>query len=85
MKFRLHRGGLEESMETMVELVGFAQLVAHCRAQYGDLVSDFPDDAFKTEKVMGALDERTGWEETHYVKVEGLEAVLGMTDQSSSP
>lgn len=80
MKFREHRGGLAESMATVVEVADRAALVAHVKglltpfAFGGDIGAGLdvrPYDPLR-------LDERIGWY-THIVTLEGY-GVLGFTD-----
>lgn len=75
MKFREHRGGLAESMATVVELNTKEEFVAHMRKQAerfgvkGEFTLRFED---------GSYDERIGWN-TVTVVLEGT-GVLGMLD-----
>lgn len=79
MKFREHRGGLAESMATVVELPDRAALLEHCRT----LLACWPIAPPVTDEALQVgghviFDARTGWH-THIVLLKGL-GVLGFTD-----
>lgn len=78
MKFRQHRGGLDESMETVVELADRTALIAHCRA----LLAPWPTAPEVTEQTLKVsaygYDPRIQWD-THLVFLEGY-GVMGYTD-----
>jgi hypothetical protein len=78
MKFREHRGGLAESMETVVEVANRVELIihlAHLMERYPGTVVDF--QKIKIEP-YGGWDERIGWD-TYIVTLEGY-GVLGFTN-----
>lgn len=77
MKFREHRGSLDESMETCVELDDRADLVAHMRRQLAHYYFEFEDAQLKVEPY--AIDKRIGWLDTHIVTIDGY-GVVGFTD-----
>lgn len=69
MKFRQHRGGLEDSMTTLVEVDGLQGLTAHLIECLG------PDFLAKSTVGIGrdeGPDHRIGWAETHKVYVDGF-------------
>lgn len=76
MKFREHRGGLAESMETTIELEDRAALIAHCRALLDQWYFSFRDEDLSVEPY--GRDERIGWD-THIVTIKGY-GVMGFTD-----
>jgi hypothetical protein len=82
MKFREHRGGLDESMETCVEIANYAQLLDHI----GNIFKDPPLNNFKFDPRQVHIssysmspDTRIGWEHTYIVTIDGY-GVLGFTD-----
>ncbi|MFZ2509085.1 MAG: hypothetical protein WAW79_11515 [Steroidobacteraceae bacterium] len=78
MQFREHRGSLDNSMETVVELADHAALMDHLRA----LAKPWPTFPPINEKTVSVVpycrDERIGWD-THIVRLVGY-GVLGYTD-----
>lgn len=82
MKIREHRGGLRESMETVVEIApSIEAIVSHIRECWGpfhpEKMQNITAEMVTVEK-YGGIDSRIGWD-THIVDVEGL-GVFGMTD-----
>jgi hypothetical protein len=78
MKFRFHRGGLDESMATAVDVDGWDGLVAHIASQ-----TNFSHFTPATMKVVPyGFDDRIGWD-THLVS--DSYGVIGMTDGPCSP
>lgn len=84
MKFREHRGGFAESMDTVVELPDRAALARHVNR----LLSSFgnydvgPEDLVVTQYVPGnSRDHRNGWEDVHIVTLADY-GVLGFTDRA---
>ena len=82
MKFREHRGGLAESMETCVEIASYGQLLDHI----GNIFQEPPLNtfAFDPRKVhvkeySMEPDARIGWPATYIVTVDGY-GPLGFTD-----
>lgn len=53
--FRFHRGGLEESMQTVIEIETFDQLVAHITSNY-----DVPAAKITVSKYI--YDDRINWD-----------------------
>jgi hypothetical protein len=86
MKYREHRGGLAESMATVIELADKAALIKYLRMSFDawnkqvpGLEHNFPridDDTVKVEKYH--YDERIKWD-THIVTIEKFGPV-GFTD-----
>ena len=70
-KFRQHRGGLWESMQTVEPCTSMAQLRTICSR-----LSHIPDPNIRI--VYSGRDERVGWD-TYYVEVVGY-GVVGMVD-----
>lgn len=73
MKFRFHRGGLAESLQTVVEVSTLDALA--------DLLSDEIEHPVAVEAIKiepYAQDRRIGWD-THIVTISGL-GVMGFTD-----
>jgi hypothetical protein len=75
MKYRDHKGGINESMATVQEMQSPQQLMRHLQQVYGDV----PVFGFKH---IG-YDERTGWD-TYYVMAvivgQEIPFVAGMSD-----
>lgn len=78
MRFREHRGGLAESVETLTELSDRNALVNHCQSLLQPYSFHFEPSALKVEP-YGGKDTRIGWDETYIVTVEGY-GVMGFTD-----
>lgn len=81
-KFRRHRGGLHESMQTLVEISSFAELVTELNKElkpYGGVSAD----TVWVERYGGA-DKRIGWHETWAVFVQPERQtsrwIIGFTD-----
>lgn len=79
MKFREHRGGLAESMETVVNLVGRKELVEHTHKLLWLWGVDVRDEDVKVEKYTDNGDARIGWSEVYIVTLTGY-GVVGFTD-----
>lgn len=81
MKFREHRGGLSESLATMVTLADRPALVEHCRGLnlVGCPTFDYSD--LRIETHSGA-DSRIGWKETFIVSIDGF-GFIGFTDSAN--
>jgi hypothetical protein len=64
MKYRHHRGGFAESMETTVEIDSLTELAAHINASLDFKISenDICIEAY------GGVDRRNGWD-THVVEI----------------
>lgn len=65
IKFRFHRGGLEESMQTCVELENFEALKEHIKSEFPGVVTE----SIRIEDYSKEPDERIGWKHTKVVKV----------------
>lgn len=81
MKFREHRGGLADSMATMVELPNRAALIDHLCA----LARSWPTFPLITSETVHieffGWDNRIDWEKTYIVTLDGY-GVLGFTNSS---
>lgn len=77
MKFREHRGGLDESMKTVVELGGRADMVKHIHDLLWPWGLDVQDGDVVASSYGG--DARIGWKEVYIVVVTGY-GVVGFTD-----
>jgi hypothetical protein len=86
MKFRQHRGSLQASMETVVELADKAALIKYLRVLLNDWNKTLPDVDINFPRIEAdsvhvkhyAYDERTKWE-THIVVIDHYGPV-GFTD-----
>lgn len=76
--FRFHRGALDESMETCVELGGMAQLCRHIRRAWG--FRAFKDSDVEVKPY--GYDKRIDWD-THVVTISGN--AIGFTDGPVRP
>lgn len=65
MKIRMHRGGLDDSMQTMQEIEPTCTAIMHYLRQHDVADADMAIMAY------GGIDNRTGWD-THLVEVAGL-------------
>jgi hypothetical protein len=77
MKFREHKGGLDESMDTVVEVADRDALVQHVRKLMAPWGFELDDSKLKVKPY--AKDDRIGWPDTHLVTLEGY-GVLGYTN-----
>jgi hypothetical protein len=82
VKFREHRGGLAESMQTVVEVEDFNALLDHLHKLAEPWQPNVPPMNADTVHVepYGGVDERIGWD-TYIVTLKGY-GVLGFTDGS---
>jgi hypothetical protein len=86
MRFREHRGGLRQAMETLAFVQDRAELVKLLNERY-DYLWGFPRQyapQLTVETIVIAPyvdepDERIGWEKTYIVSLPGY-GVLGFTD-----
>lgn len=83
MRFKEHRGGLSESMTTVVEVANRAALLEHLRR----LLSPYPRSPPITDETVHVTrygwDDRIGWD-VHIVTLDGY-GVLGFTDGPMRP
>jgi hypothetical protein len=77
MKFREHRGGLDESLRTCVEIADRPALVMYIRELLSRYYFVFQPDQLHVEPY--ANDARIGWPNTHVVTIDGY-GVVGFTD-----
>lgn len=79
MKYRDHKGGFAESLETVIEINSFQELLAHLNKFY----KPFGKEAEEIKFTHVGKDERIGWD-TYYVllRLMGEEnfSVVGMSD-----
>lgn len=80
-RFREHRGGLSEAMETLKTFETQEQLVAHIRTLLSPYGFYFPAEAVEVKPYADWPDTRIGWDKTLIVTVEGY-GVIGFTDQN---
>ena len=80
MKFREHRGGLTESMATVVDVDGKTALIALMRDRLKPYNFTFEDADLTVEPYV--FDERIGWD-TYIVSIKGY-GVAGFTDGPAS-
>jgi hypothetical protein len=79
VKFREHRGGLSESMKTVVEVADHAALLEHIRRKFAEHWPTFPPVTAETVHIKPyCYDERIEWN-SHIVTLDGY-GVLGFTD-----
>ena len=79
MKFREHRGGLDESMATLVEVPDRAALLEYLR-KLAEPWPTFPPISSETVHIEPYIwDSRIGWN-THIVTLDGY-GVVGFTDR----
>jgi hypothetical protein len=76
MLFREHRGGLAESMKTVVTLDDRARLVAYVQDKLRCYCMDVKPE--QVHVIPYCYDDRIGWD-TYIVTVDGY-GVFGMTD-----
>jgi hypothetical protein len=84
MKFREHRGTLEDSMKTIVELPDRAALIAHCRKLLAPYGFEFQNSWLHVEPYAWFDSEKPHWDarikwHTYIVTLDGY-GVLGFTD-----
>jgi hypothetical protein len=75
MKFREHRGGLTESLDTTVEVAGMADILKRVQLIHGwnhILLEDLAAEPY------GGDDDRIGWKDVHIITVNG--AAFGFTE-----
>lgn len=78
MLFREHRGSLEDSMTTVIELKDRKDLIAHCDRIFPDCR---PIQSDHLQFTACGSDERIGWNETYIVTLRGW-GVLGFTNSA---
>ena len=84
MKFREHRGGLAESMETLVEVDSKRALVAHIQKLLSPYRVTVADDDVQASLYGSSGDGRIGWEKVYVVTVNGY-GVIGFSDGPVEP
>lgn len=81
MRFREHRGGLAESMETMVVVDGKKGLVAHIQKLLKPYSVAVADSDVAASLYGSSGDQRIGWEKVYVVTVKGY-GVIGFSDSA---
>ena len=81
MRFREHRGGLAESMETQVVVDGRKGLVAHIQKLLKPFSVDVKDADVAASLYGSSGDGRIGWEKVYIVSVKGY-GVIGFSDSA---
>jgi hypothetical protein len=84
MRFREHRGGLAESMETMVVVDGKKGLVAHIQKLLKPYSVTVIDSDVAASLYGSSGDARIGWEKVYIVTVKGY-GVIGFSDSAIEP
>jgi hypothetical protein len=79
VKFREHRGGLAESMATLVNCDGRAALVTHIQHLLECYGLKVTDSDVKVTIYGTSGDARIGWEKVYVVTVQGY-GVIGFAD-----
>lgn len=72
MKYRDHRGGLAESMETLQEFDTRADLITYLQKELATWGHKFEESAVKIEPYGDGKDDRIGWSNLHIVIVQGF-------------
>lgn len=72
MKYRDHRGGLAESMETVQEFDTRTELLAYLHKEMGTWGFKFDDSTVRIEPYGDGKDDRIGWNNLHIVIIEGF-------------
>lgn len=75
MRFREHRGGLDESLATMVEVNNLAGLLDHIHSVF---LWPHVTDADLSFEPYGGDDDRIGWKDVHAVLLKG--SIIGFVE-----
>lgn len=78
-RFREHRGGLDESMETQVTLEDGRALVIHCQKLLRPYSFEFEPVDLTVRLYSARPDTRIGWNRTYVVHIQRY-GVMGFTD-----
>lgn len=81
MRFREHRGGLAESMETMVELPDRAAVIAHIQKLLRSYMFEVNDWDIHCHLYSERPDTRIGWDVTYIVTLDDY-GVIGFSDEA---
>ena len=84
MKFRERRGGLTESMATLVEVDSKRALVAHIQKLLAPYRVKVTDEDVAANLYGSSGDARIGWEKVYIVTVKGC-GVIGFSDSAIEP
>jgi hypothetical protein len=79
MKFREHRGSLDDSMATLVELEDRAALVRHVENLHGCFIHNYDFNQLIVKPYFMEPDDRCGWKQTWIVSLPGY-GPIGYTD-----
>ena len=79
MRFREHRGSLNESLKTVVTLKNRAALVRYCQRLLRSFCFQFAASALHISKYDLCHDKRADWNRTYIVTIDGY-GVMGFTD-----
>ena len=85
MRFREHRGQLDDSMATLVTVRDRQELVEHCKKvlePYNEwnLFHEIKFDQLEIKEYFMQPDKRIGWEHTYLVTIPGY-GVMGFCDE----
>lgn len=78
MKYRPHKGSLDESMKYAVDVEGRAGLIAHLRKELDGWQVDIDDDKVRVQPYV-MHDAFAGWKDVHIVTLDGY-GVLGFCE-----
>ena len=86
MRFRQHRGLLEDSMKTQVMIKNWDELIGYIKGLLWEWPSAPPvtDETLHVKLYLDRGDARIGWAQTYIVTLEGY-GVLGFTDGPCRP
>ena len=84
MKFREHRGRLEDSMATSVEIGDRQHLIDHITSLHACFLHNYDFSRIEVAPYLMEPDDRIGWKETYIVTLPGY-GVLGFTDSWDEP
>lgn len=79
-KFREHRGGLAESMETLVVMEDWNELAEYCKTKLSEWMFNIRIEDVSVKPYADNPDTRIGWDKTYIVMVEGW-GPFGFTDK----
>lgn len=79
MKFREHRGGLADSLATVIELETRTQLIEHIENLYAGYVHGYDFTNIEVKPYYMKRDKRCGWKRTYIVSLPSF-GPIGFTD-----
>lgn len=77
-RYRDNRRTLADSLDTTIDMLGRAQLLAHLRRDLSVVGVEFRDDDVRV-RPYGGDDDRCGWKDVHIVTIDGF-GVVGFTE-----